>query len=119
MDNPRSTFDTETVRRLISHASGKDFTARDIHSLTRKGRPLHRAQVRRGSFSTVIIGRLVDKFTRRRLAQALGRISPRFLDDSHSRTCPECRGLAVEWDGRTLCENGHQTQEGGSPEQTQ
>jgi len=107
MEIKRSTYDSETVRELLSQASGKQFTAQDIRGLAKKGRPLNKARVRRGSYSVVTVKHLVDKFTRRRLAAQLGRISPRFLDSSRSRDCPQCRGIAVEWGDRVLCENGH------------
>ena len=117
MEIKRSTYDSETVRDILSQAAGKQFTPQDIRGLAKKGRPLNKARVRRGSYSVITVKHLVDKFTRRRLAAQLGRISPRFLDDSHSRDCParehaggpECGGTAVEWAGRILCEKGHET----------
>jgi hypothetical protein len=109
MEIKRSTYDSETVREILSQASGKQFTAQDIRGLAKKGRPLNKARVHRGSYSIIIVKRLEDKFTRRRLAAQLGRISPRFLDNSHSRDCPKCGGTAVEWSGAILCENDHQT----------
>ena len=96
------TYDTETVRDLL----GLD-TTKDVWNLTRPGKPLHGAQVRRGAFSPQKVRNLRAQFVRRALAQRLGRISPRFLNHSHSRTCPQCGALAVEWEGRTLCESGH------------
>ena len=109
MEIKRSTYDSETVRDILSQAAGKQFTPQDIRGLAKKGRPLNKARVRRGSYSVITVKHLVDKFTRRRLAAQLGRISPRFLDSSHSRDCPQCGETAVEWAGRILCEKGHET----------
>lgn len=97
-----ATYDTETVRQLL-----KLRTLEDVRNLTRPGKPLADALVRRGSFNRHKVKKLQAKFIRRELAAQLGRISPRFLDDSHSVTCPKCPGVAVEWEGRTACENGH------------
>jgi len=102
---PQSTYDTETVRQLLGLK-----TLEDVRNLTRPGAALHNAQVRRGAFNTMKVAYARKKFIRRALAAQLGRTSPRFLDNSHSRRCsePECGAIAVEWEGRTLCENGHQ-----------
>lgn len=100
---PTATYDTETVRQLLGLR-----TTEDVWNLTRPGGALHNAQVRRGAFSTQKVRNVRARFVRRALAAQLGRVSPRFLDNSHSRTCAECGAIAVEWEGRTLCENGHQ-----------
>jgi len=100
-----ATYDTEIVRQLL-----KLGTLQDVRNQTRPGKPLHGALVRRGAFSVRKVKNALPLYVRRRLAAQLGRVSPRFLDNSHSRECPhpQCGGLAVEWEGRTLCENGHQ-----------
>jgi len=98
----KPTYDTETVRQLLGLE-----TPRKVWDLCRRGYSLHGTQVRRGSFDKRKIDILRAQFIRRRLAGKLGRISPRLIDNSHSRTCPECKGIAVEWEGRTLCEKGH------------
>lgn len=97
-----ATYDTETVRQLLGLR-----TLEDVWNLTRLGKPLHNAQVRRGSFSQRRVKSVQAQFIRRKLAAKLGRVSPRFLDNSHSVRCPQCPGIAVEWEGRTLCENDH------------
>lgn len=97
-----ATYDTETVRQLLGLGS-----LQDVWNLTRPGKPLHEALVRRGSFNKQMVKRAQAQFIRRELAAQLGRRSPRFLDNSHSATCPQCNGVAVEWEGSLLCENGH------------
>lgn len=105
---PTPTYDTETVRQILGLR-----TLEDVWNLTKSGGALHDAQIRRGAFSTQKVRNVRNRFVRRALARRLGRVSPRFLDNSHSRTC-DCGALAVEWEGRTLCENNH---ERGSNEQ--
>lgn len=101
-------YTTEQVRQILGLPH-----AQDVRNLTRTGKALHKALVARGAFSAHRVQWVRKKMVRRRLAEQLGRISPRFLDESHSCACPECQGLAVEWEGRILCENGHTTTEGG------
>lgn len=101
-----ATYDTETVRQLLDLR-----TLEDVQNLTRPGKPLHKARVRRGSFHKGMVKAARPQFVRRKLAAQLGRVSPRFLDDSHSRNCSQCSGVAVEWESRTLCENGHESRE--------
>lgn len=106
MSEPRATYDTETVRRILGLPS-----AQDVRNLTRRGKSLYKALIRdggpRGRFEVQRVNKLHKKMVRRALASKLGRTSPRFLHDRHSRTCETCGGLAVEWEGRILCENEH------------
>lgn len=104
------TYDTEAVRQLLGLR-----TLEDVWNLTRPGGALHDAQIRRGAFNTQKVRNVRARFVRRALAAQLGRVSPRFLDHSHSRSCSECGAIAVKWEGRTLCENNH---ERGSNEQS-
>lgn len=103
---PNPTYDTESVRRLLDLPS-----AQDVRNLTRPGKPLYEALIRddgaRGRYNVRRVHRVRSQMIRRRLAETLGRISPRFLPESNSRTCETCEGIAVEWDGKILCENGH------------
>lgn len=98
----QTTYDTETVRQLLGLKSKQD-----VWNLTRPGKPLHDAQVRRGSFNKHMVKQAQAQFIRRELAAQLGRTSPRFLDHSHTTKCPQCTGVTVEWEGSLLCENGH------------
>lgn len=106
-EKPQTTYDTETVRQLLGLRS-----LQDVWNLTRPGKPLHDAQVRRGSFNKQMVKRAEAQFIRRELAAQLGRKSPRFLNDSHSAACPQCIGVTVEWEGSLLCENGHLQEKG-------
>jgi hypothetical protein len=106
--NPPTTYDTETVRQLLGLK-----TLQDVRNLTRPGKPLHDALVRRGSFDQRKVKKFLPIFIRRELAAQLGRTSPRFLDDSHSVKCSQCNGIAVEWEGSLLCENGHNGKDPG------
>lgn len=101
---PPATYDTETVRQMLGLPN-----AQDVRNLTRKGAALHRALIARGRFDVRKVRRARAQFIRRRLAASLGRTSPRFLPDSHSRECPQCGGIAVLWNGIILCENDHKT----------
>jgi len=104
--NIKPTYDTETVRQLLDLPR-----LQDVRNLTRPGKPLFEALIRggaRGRYDPFKVRRVRTQMIRRRLAETLGRISPRFLRESHSRTCGTCGGIAVEWEGKVLCENGHQ-----------
>jgi hypothetical protein len=105
---PQPTYDTETVRQLLGLK-----TLQDVRNLTRPGKPLHDALVRRGSFDQRKVKKFLHIFIRRELAAQLGRTSPRFLDNSHTATCPQCSGITVEWEGSLLCENGHNGKDPG------
>lgn len=100
--NLKPTFDTESVRVLLDLP-----TLQDVKNLTRRGKALHGALVGRGRFDVNKVRRVRAQMIRRRLARALGRSNPRFVPDDHSRECKECKGIAVEWEGAILCENGH------------
>jgi hypothetical protein len=103
---PRSTYDTETTRELLGLES-----AQDVYNLTRPGALLHGARIRAGSFDQWRVHTARKTLIRYRLAAKLGRISPRYIDHSHDRACATCQGIAVEWEGWVLCENGHKTEE--------
>lgn len=101
------TYDTETVRQMVEAATASPTNATDIKNLSRPGNLLGDAKVRPGVFSKEKTRRVITAILRRRLAAQLGRVSPRLLDDSHSITCRTCGGVAVKWEGRWLCEEGH------------
>lgn len=100
-------YDTETVRLMVEEATATPTTTQDIWNLARPGALLDKAQIRRGYYSGQKTRRVIAAMLRRRLATQLGRTSPRLLDDSHSIKCKTCQGIAVEWEGRWLCERGH------------
>lgn len=106
----RTLYDTAGVCQLLSYALGKPVTPADVRNLSRPHAALHKAMApggTRGTFLPARVKRLALKMIRRRLAEGLGRVSPRFLDNSHSRICSQCRAVAVEWGGAVACENGH------------
>lgn len=105
MSEIKTSYDTESVRLILGLPR-----AQDVRNLTRPGKPLHDALIRggpRGRFDPQRVRMLQKKMIRRKLAATLGRTSPRMLSEDHSRHCQECQGIAVEWDGTILCENGH------------
>lgn len=97
-----SIYDTEAVRLLLELDSPQE-----VYNMSRPGHVLHSAHIRRGVYNKHKVDVLRAQFIRRRLAARLGRISPRLLDDSASRTCNQCKSLAVMWEGKFLCEEGH------------
>lgn len=104
---PKPTYDTETVRILLDLPN-----ARDVRNLTKPGKALFEALIRdggpRGRYDVRRVRRVRAQMIRRRLAEKLGRTSPRFLPDANSWECPTCKGIAVAWGGKVLCENGHE-----------
>jgi len=100
-------YDTETIRQMVEIATGSPTSAEDIKNLSRPTNLLGEAKIRPGFYSKGKSRRIITAMLRRRLAAQLGRVSPRLLDDSHSITCRTCGGVAVKWDGRWLCEEGH------------
>lgn len=116
MKFPPATYDTETVRQMVELATGAPATLQDVANLCRPGCAMADAVLRRGVFQTHKTRRVIEQLTRRRLAFQLGRTSPRFLGDEATTACPHCAGIAVLWDGVTLCENGHQTLTESEPE---
>lgn len=103
----RSGYDPEAVRKLLEYAAGEPKRIMDVFNLARPGKALEEAQVRRSFFDKARTDRVIAAYLRRRLAKQLGRMSPRFLGPDHELTCISCQGIAVKWQGRWLCENGH------------
>jgi hypothetical protein len=103
----KSGYDNETVRKMLEIATAKDCTLQDVSNLCRRGALLYHAQIHPGFFGKVRTDHVITAILRRRLAAQLGRVSPRLLDSSHDLTCNTCQGIAVKWEGRWLCQNGH------------
>lgn len=101
------TYDTEDVRRLLEVATGHPCTIMDVSNLSRPGKMLRSARVRKGVYNQKAVMDVMTAITRRRLATQLGRTSQQYLDLSHAIACPDCKGIAVEWEGKYLCENNH------------
>ena len=114
----KTLYDTATTARVLSAALGHQVDAADVRNLSRPGAALHDARSQggtRGTFDPHRVWIVAHKMIRRRLAAEMGRISPRFLEYSHSRDCLQCEGIAVEWGGRVLCEKGHKYVESVGP----
>lgn len=107
MKNRNTGYDHETVRLMVEEATASITTSQDVSNLCRPGALLHSCVIRPGFFKKAPTQRVVISMLRRRLAAQLGRTSPRLLDKSHDLTCNTCSGIAVEWEGSWLCENGH------------
>lgn len=101
------TYDTEDVRKLLEAASGHPCTIMDVANLSRPGKMLRSARVRKGVYNQKAVMDVMKAITIRRLATRLGRISQQYLDQSHAIECPQCKALAVNWDGKYLCIKDH------------
>lgn len=100
-------FDVEAVRVMLEQALAAPVTPQDVYDLTRRGYPLEKAQIRRGFYRKATTLAVVREALSKRLLAQLGRVSPRFPGTAHDITCRTCKGHAVSYDGRWLCENGH------------
>ena len=114
----KSIYDTEQVRQLLEAAEGEPKAVIDVHNLLRPGKLLEHTYIRRGSYDRRGVNEIMTAILRRRLARDLGRISPRLLDVDHDIECPECGAVAVRWDGKWKCEDGHQGYESMATEET-
>lgn len=104
----QSGYDVTAVRHMMSEAMGKPMTDLDIYNLSRPGYVLHGAKKRQGFYIKGKTSRIIRRVLLRRLASELGRTSPRLLPEKgHETKCPQCRSIAVLWEGRTRCEKGH------------
>ena len=104
---PTPGYDTETVRQLVEQASGTPTSTQDIWNLSRAASPLGKAQIRPGFFHKTRVQAVVKSMLRRRLLAQLGRRSPRLPGAEFETRCRTCGGIAVIFEGRWLCENGH------------
>jgi len=111
MKFPAPVYDTETVRRMVETATGTPTSQQDLWNLCRPGKAMAFAALHRGAFDVRKTRRVIEQLTRRRLAAQLGRTSPRLPANELNAVCPhpDCDGIAVKWEGITLCEHGHQS----------
>ena len=103
----RTGYDTEAVRQMLEEALAEPQTLGDVANKCRPGGLLEKAHLRGSFFDGFQTRRIMTDILRRRLAAQLGRKSPRLLGPEADIDCISCGGIAVKWDGRWLCENGH------------
>lgn len=106
-------YTTKDVLELFSWAEGRPCTMSDLMNQNRPGKALEEARVRRGVYDRRTVDMLVAAKLRRRLARELGRQSARFLELDYAIDCrvPGCKAIAVTWEGKWKCAEGHEGQE--------
>ena len=103
-----ATYTINEVVKLLAYATGRPVTQMEVANLTRPGKLLDDCRNARGAYDRHRTMAAMKAMLRRRLAAELGRTNQRFLDADAAYTCPECKGEAVQWDGRWRCERGHE-----------